>query len=355
MLGPEDNPIAMSRLPLFAAAALTASLPAQVVSPDPHFATREGDVSIPYAFSQPSRLLQIHEDLVGAPRVIQGLSFRRDGIGNGAPHAALSPKTITLTVTMGDAVFRASANATFASNFTGTVTTVFSGTISTPPTWSVEARTAPTPFDFRIPLTPYLHLGAQPLAWDADSTATSDLARVNLDAAQSAFPLFAWCAYAMQGTGCTTPNGTFDLRGSGQNLGGLSTFTVKVTTTRAPSSTACAWLLGFAPIGLPITGLCIPLWPQLAASVTTTSDATGRAEPFFQVSSNPIWLGVPMEMQMFAADATQAGIPVVGSNGLSYRVEAMAPAFNVGCVVSGTPSSSTGTVLSSRAVVVQFD
>jgi len=98
------------------------------------------------------------------------------------------------------------------------------------------------------------------------------------------------------------------------------------------------------------------VWPDPAASLTTTSDATGRAEPWFQVPSNPLWLGVNLEMQMFAVDAGSPWpIPVAGSNGLSYRVEAMAPAFPVGALVTGTVGNPTGTLLTTRAAVVMFD
>ncbi len=349
--------VVAAALPASLSAILTSGLPAQsVVSPSPFYATREGDLATPYGFSQPSRLQQIHEDLIGASRVISGISFRRDGISNGAAHAAVLGKTITLNLVMADAVALASATNSFASNATGNAVTVFAGSISTPPVWATPARSAPSPFDFRIPITPWFYAGSAAFLWDLHSSTTSDNQRVNLDAAQSAFPLYSWCSFDMQGFGCTTATGTFELRGSGQNLGGLGAYTVKVTALGAPATTPCAWLVGFAALNTPVPGLCTTLWPDSLASITTTSDATGKAEPFFQVPSNAAWLGLPLEMQMFAPDAAQPfAIPVAASNGLSYRVEPMAPAFATGMLVSGTVGSPTGTLLTTRAAIVQFD
>lgn len=327
-----------------------------IVSPDPFYATREGDLSAAHVFSRPSRLQQIHGDLIGTARLITGIAFRRDGISNGAAHAPVPSKTVQLNLVMADAVAVATASNVFASNMTGNVVTVFSGSVSTPASWATPARAAPAPIDFRIPIVPWPYAGTGAFLWDADSSATSDNQRIDLDAAQSRFPLFSWCSYDMHGSGCTTPNGEFELRGSGQNLGGLGSFTVKVTAHGAPPTTTCAWLVGFAPLDAPIPGLCSRLWPQSLASMTRTSDALGKVEPHFQVPSNPAALGLPLEMQMFAPDASQrTGIPIAGSNGLTYRVEPMAPAFAACTITSTTSGSPSGTLLNARGVVVRFD
>lgn len=345
-----------SALALCACVASGLPLVAQTVSPATFYATREGDLSIPYVFSQPSRMQQIHGDLVGAPQLFTGITFRRDGISNGNAHAVVPGKTITLSLVMADSVAIGAATNAFASNATGGVTTVFSGTVSTPPIWATPARSAPAPLDFRLPHAGWVYSGAGAFLWDAATTATSDTVRVNLDAAQSAFPLYSWCSYDMQGFGCATANGVFELRGSGQNLGGLGAYTVKVTGFNAPSSTPCVALVGFGVVNTAIPGLCTSLWPDPVASFTATSDATGKAEPWFQVPSNAAWLGANLEMQMFAPDASLAfPIPVVGTNGLTYRVEPMAPAFSVGAVVTATPTNATGTLLATRAAIVMFD
>ncbi|MGE0144949.1 MAG: hypothetical protein AB7I19_16925 [Planctomycetota bacterium] len=330
--------------------------PAQIVSPAPFYATHEGDGSIPYGFTQPSRMQQIHGDRIGSPNVITGLSFRRDGISNGSPHAAVQPKSVTLDVVFADSVASGSATNDFVGNRTGNTVTVFQGQISTPPTWAIPATTAPADFDFRLPLTPWVYQGTAAFLWEVTATATSANTRINVDSAQSAFPLFSWCSYSMVGTGCNTPTGTFDLRGRGQNLGGLGSFTVAVTATGAPANTTCAWITGVTPANLPITGLCTALWPSHAVSVSASSDATGRAEPFFQVPSNPAWLDVPLEMQMFAPDPSQSSaIPIAGSNGITYRVAPMAPSFAAGLLVAVTPNAATGTLLANRAAIVRFD
>lgn len=335
---------------------LTATTTAQIVSPTAFYATHEGDSSIPYGFSQPSRMQQIHGDRIGHPSVITGLSFRRDGIANGSPHAAVPPKVVTLDVVFADSLALGSATNDFAGNRAGNAVTVFQGQISTPPSWAIPAATAPTDFDFRLPLTPWVYQGSSEFLWDVTATATSANTRINVDGAQSAFPLFSWCSYAMVGTGCSTPTGTFDLRGRGQNLGGLGSFTVAVTATGAPANTTCAWITGVTPANLPIAGLCTALWPSYAVSVPASSDAAGRAEPFFQVPNNPLWLDVPLEMQMFAPDPSQSSvIPIAGSNGITYRVAPMGPAFAAGLLVAATPTAATGTWLATRAAIVRFD
>ncbi|MFO1054461.1 MAG: hypothetical protein U1F36_19750 [Planctomycetota bacterium] len=329
---------------------------AQSVSPSPFFATRDGDLSMPYVFTQPSRQQQIHGDLIGNPMVLQSLTFRRDGSANGTAHAVVPGKTITLSIVLADSVDCSAATNTFANNVTGNAVTVFSGTVSTPAIWGVTAKKSPTDFDFQFPITPWFYAGAGSFLWDATSSATSDNTRINLDAAQSAFPLFSLCSYEMHGTGCPLVSGPFELRGTGQNLGGLGAYTVGVTATGMPTTTPGVWIVGFLALDLPIPGVCANLWPQYAVSVPTTSDATGKATPYFQVPSNPAWLGLPMEMQMAYADASLPfPVPVALSNGLTYRVEPMEPAFNVCSVVTGTPGNATGTLLTTRAAIVRFN
>jgi hypothetical protein len=327
---------------------------AQTVSPDPGFATREGDLSLPYVWTLPSRIQQLHEDLQGVPLLIQGLSFRRDGIRNGDPHPPVAPKTITLTVELSPAVPCASATATFAANRTGPSTVVFQGTVATPSGWQTPARAAPADFDFRLPLLPWAWSGQGAFLWDADSSATSSGTRVDVDAAQPAFPLYSWCSYAMIGAGCATASGTFDLRGSGQNLGGLGAFTVKVTASGGPSNAPAVWFVGASPAPASLPGSCVGIWTLPVASIFGATDGGGRWGPWFQVAAQPAWLGVPLEMQVAAADATQAGLPIAATNGLTYRVEPMGPAFGACCVVSATAGAVSGTLLQ-RAAIVRFD
>src|SRR5690606_21098640 len=139
-------------VPLLLGSLLTAQA---VVSPSAFYATREGDLSTPYGFSQPSRLQQVHADLVGAPRVVHGIAFRRDGIRNAAPHAAVTGKTVVLTLVMADAVGVAAATNQFEANATGNVATVFSGPVATPAAWMTPARSAPAASDFRLPIAPW--------------------------------------------------------------------------------------------------------------------------------------------------------------------------------------------------------
>ncbi len=335
---------------------LASGLSAQIVSPHPHYANHEGDLYTPYLFTAPSRVQQIHEDLVGTPRLIQGLSFRRDGSLNGAPHPSVPAKTVTLTIDFAAAVPCVTATTTFASNATSTPTRVFGGTISTPASWQVPAASSPTDFDLRIPLSPWPYSGNGAFLWDAASTATSTTDRVLVDGASPSFFLFAWCGYQMHGSGCTTANGTFEVRGTGQTLGApINGFTVKVTTAGGPSVAQSTWLIGFQALGANLPGLCAPIWPAPVASVTGATDAVGAWSPFFQLPMNPAWLGLGMEMQVAALDASQpAGLPLAASNGLTYRLAPMAPAFSVCSVQTSTAGSTTGSLLQ-RAAVVRFD
>ncbi len=349
-----NRPLAMKPTRALAFTLLAAPLAAQVVSPSPAFGAQEGDLSLPYVWTQPSRMQQIHEDLQGTPMLIQGIAFRRDGIRNGDPHPAVAPKSITLNLAFAPAVACAAATGTFASNATGASTVVFQGMLSTPAAWQVPARTAPADFDFRIPIQPWPWSGTGAFLWDADSSATSTADRVDVDAAQPSFPLFAWCSYEMHGAGCATQNGVFEIRGSGQNLGGLGAFTVKVTGVEGPASAPAVWFVGAVPSPATLPGLCAQVWTTPVASVATATDATGHVEPFFQVPSNQAYVGLPLEMQMAAFDASQTGLPVAATNGLTYRVEPMGPAFTACCVVAPTSGASTGTLLQ-RAAIVRFD
>jgi hypothetical protein len=345
-----------SRAPFVAVLALATTAAAQgIVSPHPAFATQEGDLSTPYLFTRPSRVQQIHEDLGGVSRLIQAISFRRDGILDGDPHPAVAPKVATLTLRIARAVPCARASATFAANEVTQPSVVFQGNVSTPAAWQIPAREAPAPFDLRLPIAAWAWDGQGAFLWDAESTATLNTDRVGLDAAQPAFQLFAWCSYRMVGSGCTTPNGEFALRGSGQTLGApIQQFTVRVSGRGGPAGAPSAWLVGFAPAAATVAGLCGPVWPAVVASQSGTTDAVGAWDPLLQLPNNQAFVGLPVHMQAAAIDASQPGLPVAVSNGLEYRIEPLGPAFRVCLVQSATQGAPSGTLLQ-RALVVRFD
>lgn len=346
---------------LVSTALLVGGLSAQTVSPS-HFKDWAGDLSTPYPFSYNTtaaatlRLQQIHGDLTGNTLVFTKMAWRRNGVFSGTLPAAIPPKTMTVKLTFAASVAPASATTNWSTNYATAGTVVFSGTVNTPASWATAPRSAPAPFELGVAFTaPYAYVGSGPFLWDCDVTSATTTDRVVLDLAQSAFPLYAWCAYDMYGTGCSNGGAEVQLRGKGQTvLSPVNQFSITSVTANAPVSAPATVLIGTTQLSVPLPGLCTNVYTNALASLSGTTDASGLWEPYFGVPFNAAYVGVPLTMQSAVLDLARPGVQLAASNGLVYRVAPPQPSF-AAAMVTGTTGSATATsAISGRATPVLF-
>lgn len=345
-----------------AAALLAAGLTAQTYSPN-HFKDWPGDLSTPYPFSYNTtalstlRMQQVHDDLTGTPLTITGMALRRVAVLSGVLPTPIPSKLLTMKVTLAPAVAPASATTNWATNYASAGTLVYSGQLSTPPSWMLPPRNAPALFDMGIPFqTNFAYTGSGPFLWDCDVTSASTTDRVTLDLGQSAFMLYAWCAYDMYGNGCAYAGNEVQIRGRGQTvLSPVNQFSIVSSTLNAPANAVATVLIGNTQLAQPVPGLCSNVYTNALATLGGTTDATGKWEPYFGVPFNAAYVGFPLTMQSAVVDASRPGIPVAVSNGLVYKPAPPQPAFSIAMVTGTTGSATATSAINGRATPVKFN
>ena len=343
-------------------ALLLSPLAAQSYVSPAHFASWPGDLSTPYPFSYNTtaattlRLQQIHEDLQGGVKVFNSLAFRRASVLGTTLPAAIPVKTMTLKLTLGPSVAAAAATTAWPNNYTATGTQVFAGQLVTLPTWNVGPRSAPAPFELVVVFqTPYVYAGTGPFLWDCDVLTATTQDRVNLDQAQSGFPLFSWCAYDMLGVGCSTAGVEMELRGTGQTvLAPVNQFSILASTIKGPASAAGALLVGVQQTATPLPGLCTLVYVNPLFTLGGTTDAAGTWSPLIVVPYKAAYVGLPLIMQSAVSDASRP-IPLSASNGLSYRGAPPQPSFAISMVQGTTGSAAATSALVGRGTVVKLN
>lgn len=176
-------------------------------------------------FRSPEQLYQqVHDDLRGTSRQIQGMAFRH------AWNANYVPRSYTATLTLGEAAASASnTSSTFANNWRsgGSQTVVLKGTIHFP---ALKAQAAsPAPFDAPLGFTtPYAHAGLHPLIWQVHiSQASANTPTHYFESGPSSAHM-----PGTLGTGCAMSGQTSPLTSSG----GLSTTALAERLSNGPAS-----------------------------------------------------------------------------------------------------------------------
>lgn len=150
--------------------ALAGSMVAQTVVSPPHFAAAEGNTAhfAPFGDTNlPARWQQVDATLIGQPRTIAQIRFRRDAFDLGS----YPSKVCVMSVRVSHAATTAATMSTIRANNHGPdVQLVRSGTITIPAsTWSG----LPEPFQFVIPFTPFQYDGVAPLCWEIEVTSAT--------------------------------------------------------------------------------------------------------------------------------------------------------------------------------------
>ncbi len=342
---------------LFVLAMLAGCLAAQnfVVSPT-GYATNEGSSNNTYPFSGSGfRYQQVHGDLRGTPRVLLGMSWRRDGTL--ATSSSYGPRSFDFELLLGDGNVGA-FSSTFATNFTSTPLLVFTRKVVNAPDFTALPDVMPAPWSFSIPFdVPYIHTAQADLIWEVALHANTNPSGWFMDATTTNSS--AWQAgFTASGVGCTTSNGTMKTRAN-VLVSTVPSMSMAWQIVGGPSSAAAVVFVGLTNPNLPVPGLCNSerlYTDAMFAQISATTNATGGASTSsLTVPYNPAYVALGLTAQAIAIDASQPNHGVAAGNGVATII----PTVPVPVAVSrlfapGSPTNATGSLGPNYGLVVRF-
>ncbi len=288
------------------------------------FATKAGSANTIPFWSATHRYQQIHGDLKGTPRVIQGVSLRKGG-GNQTTAGA---RTNTMTVLMANSSY-VNSSTTFAANYAGTPITVVPSTTVNLPDWT-QATSSPEPWTLVVPFTvPFPYTGQQDLLWEFQIHATTSTGYYSADAYSGSADDTRQATFVNLGTGCLATGFSKPMAQSSRMFStqstGLLSFTLSTVNApvNAPSS---IWLSPVNP-NLTIPGLCEKLFSLGTWAFSLTASSTGTVSlPTVTTQHDANWAGQKLYIQTLSIDLGQTGLPFA----LSQGQEATLPGFGPG-------------------------
>jgi hypothetical protein len=341
----------MRLVPLCLTALAVCAAPAAqsfTVSP-PQYAEYHGTDGNTFPWNNLFRYQQIDAHLGSMPRVLRGLAWRHDTNGNWAA------RTLEVEVLMANSSL-AAASATFAANYAAPAQVVFVRKNVNTPAWSIPVRALPTPFDFALLHdVPFVHTGQADLLWEVVITNTSMATTFGCNAASSSATTNPG-SYTMNGTGCTTPNGSYELRSSITTSRTSNAVTFTWNARSAPGGAASALLLSIVDPDALLPGLCGRLRAISLLQINGTTSNTGAWTPTAgSLPLDPSWVGLALFAQAVSADPTQGGIPVALSNGVRSRIGDVPQPVNMARIyANGTPTATSGSVTRNFGLVTRY-
>jgi hypothetical protein len=337
--------------------AVVATAQSFTVSPQA-YARLEGPTSNTWPWVNAFRYQQVYTDLVGTPRVIQGIAWRRNQDQDVSQNAGAVPRTLDMEVSM-CASNHSTWSTVFANNYVGTPMLVFTRKIVNAPDFRTEVLQRPAPFDFGIPLdTPYLDLGQNDLLYEIVMYSASSTASYYCDVPVFASATMCYASYASVGSGCTTARGAFSVRSQIRNTLATATVTVQLDVIRGPASASGAVLLGLVPLDIPIPGLCTNLYTDGGiVSIPFTTASTGTATtPALNVAWSTGLVGLVLTAQAAAADASQPAMPIAATQGIRCEMPPLTlpPARGARSWIFGATSGLSGGASNEGWLVTQF-
>jgi hypothetical protein len=332
-------------------------------------ATVEGSSGnvLPFASDMPRRYLQIHEDLMGTPRVLTGLSFRmNEGI-----NAFNGTRAIDLELHMGYARPISQLSFFIDQNRVGPYQTVIARRVIHFGPQGQAIRPGPNPFSSNMDLildVPFPYSGVQPLIWEAVVHANALVIGTtfsSLDADEGSSTLGA---STRTGLGCTC-TGQFDLSyhfASATDMAGI--LLINFSLDQGPANSPALVSIGSSNPNLSVPGLCSPLYTNLIAIIPIgvvssqgyiTDDDSGAAS---FVMPNTL-AGATLYTQVHALDLLRPDpIQVCNSSGRSTvvptsnltKVVRVARLLNYYTGVTGTQATFFNTTSVGYGLVTRF-
>ena len=335
--------------------AWTGTAQLQVVSPGAYLDI-EGISTSSVPLSTVIRYQQIHGDMRGTALNLRAIALRRDGIATASQSYA--SRVVDLSIVCSDANLGA-ATSTFANNYAATPVNVWPLAPVNLPSRIDRPRALPGPFDVVLPFAvPFAYSGQADLLWEFALHQTSSATSYPTDVANSS-NILTYGTWVMNGVGCTTATGEFTLR-SACDTSVLPTgpsVAFRFGTVNAPPNTPAALLIGLGDPNLPVPGLCANLRVNPVVTLPGTSDANGFFDIFAGTRAYDASLSAAFfDAQAAVLDASQSGLGLAVSNGVSTRINNTPPTFPITRVSAGGNATATsGSLTSSLAVVVRFD
>ena len=339
----------MQRLTLTLVTLLAAGgLRAQSGSVSPaFFADIEGSTSSAQPFAV-GRAQQVHGDLRGAPAVLGGLAFRRDGVAPDDPRYQARDVVIELRMAESDL---ATLSAGFAANYATPPQTVLPAGAVRLPDRTARPASRPGPFDVRLPFAqPFAYTGLADLLWESIVTRGPSAPYPSDTAVDDASVTVS--SLTRRGSGCTT-QGTefrFEVSADTQSITGRPQVTWLYQGTGVPAFGGVAIAFGVGDPDLLVPGLCgrLRVAPLVLLPVTVQPGGVFRAVQTTPLSRAPV--GQPFELQAVAFGGGAGAL----SNGVTLRVNPPAPRFAISGVTAADPTALRGSVRAGRAIVVEW-
>ena len=288
-------------------------------------AATPGNDTLPFSAGTGTRWQQVHADLIGAPRLLQGLRLRRDELAFPLPNAGA--RTIDLEVWIGEGDF-AQAGPDFAANFTTVPVQVVPPGPVTLPDWTAAVGAVGS-FDLVLPfVVPFAYSGQNALVVEvrivndpqvshlADAFAETDQQLPELDLGQGCSAgLLPLQVSASLGTGWAPPL--------------QPVIRLELQALFAPAGLPAFFVVGTSNNSLFVPGLCTTLVPSLDLIVPAVTQAVGpitvTQTPTTVLPFVPANLGLQLFVQAGAIDPAQAGLPFVLSQGQRLTVAPLPP------------------------------
>jgi hypothetical protein len=280
--------------------------------------------TIPFWYGS-ARYQQVHGSLRGAPRLLQAISIRRDGM-LGTFGSAVA-RTIDAEMVMAHTNF-ATVSGTFASNYAGTPVTTVNRRMINLPDWTANLG-SPAPW-LAIPHdNPFAYTGNLDLLWEL---------RIHSNTNTGSYPADAFSGFNFDigsatnvsfGTGCTATGRTSPMTISAnvQSVNPTNSLRVQWSVFNGPAGAPCAVLVGLSGIDQAVSGLCSNLYVgNILLVINGTKSGTGsfttpaiEATPF-----DPAWVGGKLYAQGAAIDNGRTDpIPVSVSNRVESTIVAV--------------------------------
>ena len=326
-----------------------------LVSPS-WFATTPAFESDSRPFRLPYRWLQVHDDVVGPPRTIGSIAFRRDETVAGQAHPGFA---IRCRVWMSHAAVTAeTVDAAFLANHGPDRILVRSD--AEPVRFPPAGEDPPVPgFDYRIEFdTPFSYDGRGPLCWEIEVINTIGSVEVDEVLGENPEP---FPAPRELSTGCTATGQfrPFRLETAPVLSYGWSGFGLPLSflARNTPRGLPAVMVLGvdYAPRTLPDTpggrsGPCVLALEPLCTVPFDVDQALRVTVPL-----HPAFHGITLITQLVGADSAANDLGVVTSTAHCRPLTAPHGRLGVGRVSSSDRAAAVGRAFPAWGLVTQFD
>jgi hypothetical protein len=237
---------------------------------------------------------------------------------------------------------------------------VFTRKTANMPDYRTPPTQRPAPFDFAFLLdVPFVHLGMNDLLYEIVMHGSSSSSSIFCDSpVYLSAPTISWGSFTSAGGGCATSNGRFLARSQISQTFASGLVDFRFDCSGGPASANGAVLMGFAPLNVPIPGLCTNLYTDgsIGNLPLTTTGAGGGSTGQLPLPWNPAWLNLVITAQAAALDASQQRIPVAATQGLRCSIAPPSLPVATGARLwsQNNTTAVTGTSSTNGWLVTQF-